>query len=86
MGGIARDELQAMRQGDSGDHRIGQADGLADPLQLAGDSAGQLVVGLVEGDHFFGGDGRQNVLQLPSRLLFLIAPDHLPMKVTAEIV
>ena len=61
MGGVARDQLQATRQGDGGNHRIGHADGLADSLQLAGDAASQLGGCLVEGDHFFRGDGCQEV-------------------------
>ena len=76
MGGVAGDELQAVRQGDGGDHRVGQADGLADAFELASDAARQLGGGLVEGDDFFRGDSRQEVLQLPGRLLLLLAADH----------
>ena len=70
MGGVAGDQLQAVRQGDGGDHRIGQADGLADALQFAGDAASQLGGGLVEGEDFFGGDGGQEVLQSPVACFF----------------
>ncbi len=53
MGGVAGDQLQAVMQGDGGDHRVGGADGLADAFQLARDAARQLGGGLVEGEDFF---------------------------------
>src|SRR5271157_4125474 len=40
VGGVAGHKLQAVRQGDSGDHRIAAADGTADAVQIAGDMAG----------------------------------------------
>jgi len=69
-------QLQAMMQGNGGDHRIGQADRLADPLQFAGDAAGQLGGRPVESDHFFRDGGCQDLLQLPKRLLLLMTSDH----------
>jgi hypothetical protein len=78
MGGVARNQLQAMRQGNGGDHRIGQADGLTDSLQVAGDAAGQLASGLVEGKHFLQGNGGQEVLELSLALVLLGNPGSLP--------
>ena len=48
VSGVAGHELQAVRQGDSGDHRIAAADGAADAVQIAGDMAGQVSGCLVE--------------------------------------
>ena len=56
MGGVARHQFQAVRQGDGSDHRVSPADGLADPVQVAGNAAGQFSGGLVEGKDFFGGN------------------------------
>ena len=74
MSGVARDQLQALPSGNGGDHRIGQANGLTDLLQVTGDAAGQLASGLVEGKHFLQGDGGHEVLQLSLALVFLETP------------
>ena len=39
MGGVGRGQLQAMRERQASDHRISQADGLADSFQVASDAA-----------------------------------------------
>ena len=83
MGGVAGHQLQAVMQGDGGDHRIGRADGLADAFQLARDAAGQLGGGLVEREDFFGGDGGEEVLQA-AELCFFWKPRTISMTVMAE--
>jgi hypothetical protein len=45
---VAGNQLQAMRDGDGGNHRIAAADRLADPVEIAGDVAGEVSAGLVE--------------------------------------
>ena len=62
MGRVARDQLQAVVQGDGGDHRVGLADGLPGAVEVAGDAAGQLVGGVLELNHFLLGDGGEEIL------------------------
>jgi len=52
-----------IRQGDSGDHRISPAYGLADSLEVPGDAACQFSGRLVEEENFFGRDRGQELLQ-----------------------
>src|SRR5262249_51369400 len=68
MRGVGRDQLQAMREGEGGYHRIGQADGTADALQLASDAARQLGGGPIEGNHFFRSDGCREVLVMSEKM------------------
>ncbi|HTU21228.1 MAG TPA: hypothetical protein VMG10_24455 [Gemmataceae bacterium] len=76
MGSVACDQLQAMPQGEGGDHRIGSADGLSNPVQIASNPARQFSGCLVEGDDLFGGNGRQELLQAIETLFLLEASYH----------
>ncbi len=57
MSSIAGHELQAILQGNGGNHRIGAADGLAGSTQVPCNAARQLGGWLVEGEDFFGRNG-----------------------------
>jgi hypothetical protein len=62
MGGVARDEFQAVGNGDGGNHRIAAADGPTDTFQTAVDLACQFAFGLPERQHFFAADVGQEFL------------------------
>jgi hypothetical protein len=76
MARISGHQIQAVYQSNGGDHRIGQADGLADPLQLAGDPAGQLGGIVVEGKNLFLDNGCQEVSQLSVAHIPCETADH----------
>ena len=63
MGRVAGHQLQAVPDGEGGDHRISSADGLADPIQVTGNAAGKFSSGLVKGKDFFGRNDAQESLQ-----------------------
>ena len=52
MGGVARDQLEAVLQGYRRDDRISHADRLADAFEIARDPARQRSGGLIQGKHF----------------------------------
>ncbi len=56
MGGVARHQFQAVRDGDGGDHRIAAADGPADTFEVAVDLTCQLTFGLAERQNLFAAD------------------------------
>jgi hypothetical protein len=49
MARVARNQFQAVRKSNGGDHRVGPADGATGAFQLAFDAAGEFGGGLVEG-------------------------------------
>ena len=65
MGSVARHQFKAMLERNRCDHRIGPADGLAYPLQVAGNPPGQFSSRLVENEDFFRGDAAQESLARP---------------------
>jgi len=56
VGCIAGDQLQAMDNDDGGDHRIGQADGLAGAFEIAPDAARCLGGSLAKFHDLFAAD------------------------------
>ena len=56
MGGVASDKLQAMRQGNGRNHRIGQSDRLAGAFQVAPNATRKLGGGLAEFHDILGAD------------------------------
>ena len=56
VGGVAGHQLEAVYQGDGGDHRIGYADGVADAFEVAPDTARHLGGRLAEFQHLLTGD------------------------------
>lgn len=77
MGGVARDQFEAVCQRNRRDHGVRQADGAAGMFQFAADGASQFCGGLVERDHFFRGDRGEEGSKLPRSLFLLVSSDDL---------
>ena len=77
MSRIAGHQLQAVHQGDGGDHRIGQTNGLADAFEVTPDAARHLGGRLAEFQHFFTADMGEQGRNLLGSLDLLEALDHL---------
>jgi hypothetical protein len=73
MGGVARDEFQAVGDGDGSNHRIAAADGPTDTFQIAVDLACQFAFGLAERQNFFAADVGQEFLDAAVALIPLEA-------------
>ena len=59
MGGVAGDQLEAVLDGDGGDHWIGQADAVPGAFQVAGNPPCQFGGSSIEDDDLLQGDGIQ---------------------------
>lgn len=76
MSGVACPQIEAMRQGYSGNHLISPADGLADSVEISGNAACQFRGRLVKKEGFFGRNRCQDVLQTGGALFLLKALRH----------
>ena len=57
MGGVTCHQLQALVDRNSGNHRVGPTDRLADAVKIAGDASGQFSGGRIQWENLFGSDG-----------------------------
>src|SRR5262245_6614406 len=73
MGGVARDQFQAVCDGDGGDHRVAATDRSADTFQIAVDLACQSAFGLAERQNFLAADVSKEFLDAADALIPLEA-------------
>lgn len=76
VSGVARHQIEPVSQSDGGDHRIGPTDGLADTVEIPGNTARQFCGGLVKEKDFFGSKGGQVLVQETEALLPLEASNR----------
>lgn len=73
MGGVARDQFQAVDDSDGGDHRVAPTDRSSDTFQIAVDLARQSAVGRAERQDFLAADVGQEFLDAADALISLEA-------------